>query len=150
MTVAILAIADAVVSALNGATLSQIFTAARAYVPKFDLAGSTGYQVAVVPKADSREPGGQATDSAELLIDIGVMKKLAVHTTAAAELAEIDAALLLCDEIRALVNRHRLAGVEDAICVKIEQNPIYSVEHADEARTFLTVLTTTWITETAV
>jgi hypothetical protein len=71
-------------------------------------------------------------------------------TTAAAELAEIDAAMLLCDEIRALINRHRLADVEAAICTKIEQNPIYSVDQADEARTFLTVLTTTWITDLAV
>jgi hypothetical protein len=150
MGVAILDIADAIVTALNGATLSQTFTAARAYVPKFDLTTATGYQVCVVPKADSREPGGQSEDSAELLIDIGVMKKLAARTTAAAELAEIDAAMLLCDEIRAVVNRKRLAGVEDAICSKIEQNPIYSVDQADEARTFLTALTTTWITETAV
>jgi hypothetical protein len=150
MTVAILDIADAIVTALNAATLSQTFTAVRSYVPKFDLTTSTGYQVSVVPKADSREPGGQSTDSAELLIDIGVMKKLDAFTTAAAELAEIDAAMLLCDEIRALVNRHRLAAIDTAICVKIEQNPIYSVDQADEARTFLTVLTTTWITETAV
>lgn len=150
MTVAILTIADAVVTALNAAHLSQSFTAARVYVPKFDLATLTAIQVAVVPKADNREPGTQSTDSAELLVDIGVMKKLAAFTTAAAEVTEIDAMMLLCDEIRALVNRHRLADVEAAICTKIEQDPIYSVQEADNARTFLTVLTTTWITETAV
>ena len=148
MSVAILDIADAIVVALNAATLSQTFTAIRAYVPKFDLQTSAEVQVAVVPKADSREPGGQVVDSAELLVDIGVMKKL--QNAVSAEVAEIDAMLVLCDEIRALVNRHRLNDVETAICTKIVQEPIYSVEEVDNARTFLTVLTTLWITETAI
>lgn len=148
MSVKILQLADAITTALNAATLSQTFTAERKYVPKFDLHTSDAVQVAVVPKADSREPGGQSQDAAELTIDIGVMKKL--QGTIADEVAEVDAMLELCDEIRATVNRKRLVDLDSAICVAIVQDPIYSIEEVDDKRTFLTVLTTTWATETDV
>ncbi len=75
------------------------------------------------------------------------MKKLEAFTTEDAEVTEIDAALEFCEELRHLVNRQRLTDVEAAICTRIEQNPIYSVEQLDESRVFLTVLTTTWATE---
>lgn len=146
----ILNIADAMVTAINAATLSQTLTAVRVYVPKFDTESADEYQVKIAPKADGREPGGQTQDAATLMVDIGVFKRLAEFTTDAAELAEVDEALELCDELRAVVNRKRLIGVESAICTSIVQDPIYSVELLDEKRVFLTVLTCTFQTETDV
>ena len=142
MSSAIIAVADAVVVALNAADLSQEFTAARAYVPKFDLHATTAIEVAVVPKSDDREMESRGADAADILIDIGIKKKL--QNAVDDEIAEIDEMMDLCEEIRPLLNRQRLADVENSICVRIQHEPIYSVEKVDESRMFLTVMTATF------
>jgi molybdate-binding protein len=144
MTAPIITLADAVVTALNAATLSMTFTASRVYVPKFDVAASEDLQVRVVPASDPRTPETAATDVGELVIHIGVFKRLT--GTVAGEVAEIDALMDLCEELRAVVNRQRLTGAEESICTKIAQEPIYSVEEIDAKRVFLTVLACTFTT----
>jgi len=147
MSVPSLDIADAVVTVLNAADLSLDFTAERKYTPKFDLHSSAAVQVAVVPKSDARNMQTRGVDGATIQIDIGVMKKL--QNAIADEATECDALLELCEEIKPLVNRERLSGVEDSVCIGIQQEPIYSVEEVDEKRTFLTVLTATFKTTVA-
>lgn len=142
MTTPCIAIADAVVVAINAATLTQEVAAARKYVPKFDLHSSDALQIAVVPKTDSRQMASRGRDVAEIAIDVGVMKKL--QGLIANEIAEIDALLALCEEIKALLNRTRLDNVEHAICRQVQHDPIYSVTDIDEMRTFLTVMTFTF------
>lgn len=144
MSVPALTIADAVVDALNGATLSQSVTFARVYVPKFDVADAATVQGKVVPKSDTREMGSAADDSVTVMIDIGIMKRL--QDAIAGEVAEVDAILELCEEIKAALNRQRLDGAEDAVCLGVAQPVLYAVDELDNARVFLTVLTATFLT----
>ena len=142
MSSKIIAIADAVVTALNAATLTQTITAARAYVPKFDLHSSTAVEVCVVPMSDDREMESRGSDAADIQIDIGIKKKL--QNAVADELAEIDAMMDFCEEIRPVLNRQRITDVENSVCMRIRHEPIYSVEEVDGSRTFLTVMTATF------
>lgn len=147
MSVPALTIADAVVAALNSAALSQSVTFERVYVPKFDMANAATVQGKVVPKSDRREMGSAADDDATILIDIGVMKRLQNAITG--EVAEIDAMLELCEEIKGVINRQRMAS-DTAICVGTAQEVICSVEDIDNARVFLTAITATFATTVAV
>ena len=142
LAVPILNMSSAVVAALNAASLSQDFTAVSKYVPKFDLSSTSTVQVQVVPKSDAREMETAATDAADIVIDIGVYKKLS--GTIANEDTEIAGMLSLCEEIKTVFNRKRLGTVDYAVCVKMDHNPIYSVENIDESRAFLSVITTYW------
>jgi hypothetical protein len=147
MSVPSLTVADAVVTALNAATLSQSVTFERVYVPKFDTASSASVQGKVVPKFDNREMGSAADDNAAIAIDIGVMKRL--QNAVADEKAEMDALLLLCEEIKPVLNRKRFAD-DTAICVGTAQEIIYSVEDVDNGRVFLTAITANFQTTVAV
>ena len=147
MTVPALTITDAIVTALNAAGLSQSVTFSRVYVPKFDLENAVAIQGRVVPKSDAREMGSAAADNATVAVDIGVMKRL--QGTVAAEAAELDALLLLCEEIKAVLNRQRLAGAEEAICTGTAQEMPYSVGDV-EGRVFLTVITAMFLIPVAV
>lgn len=146
MSVPVLTIADAIVTALNAATLTTPVTFTRVYVPKFDLENAVAVQGRVVPKSDAREMGSASDDNATVAVDIGVMKRL--QGTVAAEVAELDALLLLCEEIKAVLNRQRFAG-DTALCVGTAQEMPYSVEDADN-RVFLAVITATFLTTVAV
>ena len=129
-------IAEAVVTALNGHTFSQPFTAARAYRPAFDLKEMTDLHVTVVPKGVELTTAGRGLAQSDVQIDIGVQKKLA-----GGDNAEIDSLLGLVQEIAEFVRATGRFG--DAAWVKTENTPIYSAEHLGELRQFTSVLTLT-------
>jgi hypothetical protein len=129
-------IADAVVTALNGHTFSQPFTAARAYRPVFDLKDMTDLHVTVVPKGVELTTAGRGLAQSDVQIDIGVQKKLA-----SGDNAEIDPLLGLVQEIAEFIRATGRFG--DAAWVKTENTPIYSQEHLGELRQFTSVLTLT-------
>ena len=143
MTAPILTLADAVVTAIDDASLSLDVSVERVYVPKFDLHSDSSIQVAVVPMADEREAGSRGSDRAEQTIHVGVMKKLA--NAIADEADEIDGLMDLCEEIKALVNWERLGDSSEFICTRIAHSPIYSVSEVDENRTFLSVIALTFV-----
>ncbi|HPD17396.1 MAG TPA: hypothetical protein PLE19_20860 [Planctomycetota bacterium] len=129
-------IAEAVVTALNGHTFSQPFTAARAYRPVFDLKDLTDLHVTVVPKGVELTTAGRGLAQSDVQIDIGVQKKLT-----ASDNAGIDPLLGLVQEIAEFVRATGRFG--DAAWVKTENTPIYSQEHLGELRQFTSVLTLT-------
>ena len=129
-------IAEAVVTALNGHTFSQPFTAARAYRPVFDLKDMTDLHVTVVPKGVELTTAGRGLAQSDVPIDIGVQKKLA-----AGDNAEIDSLVGLVQEIAEFVRATGRFG--EAAWVKTENTPIYSQEHLAELRQFTSVLTLT-------
>lgn len=147
MSVPALTIADAVVTALNAADLSLSVTFTREYVPKFDTTNAATVQGKVVPKSDQREMGSAADDNATIAVDIGVMKRL--QNAVADEKTELDALLELCEEIKAVVNRERIA-LDTAVCIGTAQEIIYSVEDVDNGRVFLTAITATFATTVAI
>ena len=129
-------IAEAVVTALNGHTFSQPFTAARAYRAAFDLAEMKDLHVTVVPKGVEMSTAGRGLSQSDVQIDVGVLKKLT-----AADNAEIDVLMGLVQEIAEFAQATGRFG--DATWVRTENVPIYSQEHLAELRQFTSVLTLT-------
>ena len=70
-------IADAVVAALNEATLSYAVTAKRYYLPEFDLKDMDTLHVSVVPAELEEEIADRARDRAEYKIHVAEEKALA-------------------------------------------------------------------------
>jgi hypothetical protein len=139
----VIAIADAVADAINEASLSMRAFATRQYIPKFDTKDAELVQVKVVPVSDTREMSTASSDNAIVVIDIGVMKRLQEQTESENE--EVDALMDFVEELRAVVNRQRLADAVESVCIETSQNPIYSVSDLDEGRLFLTRLTATFM-----
>lgn len=148
MSVPSLDIADAVVTALNAADLSQSVTFERVYVPKFDTSNAATLQGKVVPVSDIREMGSAADDNATIAVDIGVMQRL--QGGISVEKTAVDTLLGLCEEIKAVINRQRLSGAATAVCIGTAQEVIYSVEELDNGRVFLTAIRAIFLVTVAI
>ena len=112
------------------------FTAARSYLPVFDLKDMKDLHVTVVPRGTEMSTAGRAIAQSDVQIDIAVQKKLTV-----ADAAEIDALMGLVQEIAEFVRTTGRFGPSS--WVKTENVPIYSAEHLAELRQFTSVLTLT-------
>lgn len=137
MTATIVAIADAVVSELNGAQFSLPFMAQRSYLPRFDLAEMKDLHVTVVPKSVTVAPGDRARNQHDYEIDVAIQKKVAGD-------ADIDAMMSLVNEIADHMRLKRLGRSPTAAWVRTEYEPIYSQEHLDQLGQFTSVLTFTF------
>jgi hypothetical protein len=134
----ILEIADAVVTALNAATLSQSFTAARLYVPIFDIEQMATLHVSVVPRGLSRKKLDRTRDEYDYEIDVAVQKKTDMSQAAH------DALMLLVEEIADQFRDAPLEGYPGARCVGVQNVPIYAPDHMEELRQFTSVITFTF------
>ena len=140
MTVStLMAIADAVVADLNGATFSQSFEAKRYYRPVFDLAEMSDLHVSVVPKGVTSEIQSRARTQNDYQVDVAVQKKTAAET-------DLDPLMTLVEEIadHFRFKRLTLAGGGEAVWMRTENQPVYAPEHMDELRQFTSVLTLTF------
>lgn len=137
---AITDIADAVVTALNGHTFSQPVTAARCYVPVFDLKEMKDLHVTVVPRGLEMSTASRSLLQSDVQIDVAVQKKLPADSTG--DSAAIDALMGLVQEIAEFVRATGRFG--EALWVKTENKPIYSPEHLEQLRQFTSVLTLTF------
>jgi len=135
----IIDVADAVVAQLNGGSFSQPFTARRLYRPQFELREMKTLHVTVVPKALTINSLSRGSDSHEYQIDVAVQKKFETETT-----EELDPLVGLVEEIADRFRTPRLASLPAALCVKVENKPIYAQEHFDEMRQFTSILTLTF------
>lgn len=129
-------IADAVVAELNGGSFGQPLVAQRAYVPVFDLGEMADLHVTVVPKAASAERMDRSNRQFDYSIDVAVQKKLSLDGN-----VESDALMLLVERIGDYFFGRRPATFNQAICTKVDNDPIYSPEHWREMRQFTSVLT---------
>ncbi len=127
-------IADAVVEGLNGHTFSQTFTAARAYLPVFDLKEMKDLHVTVVPKGIEMSLANRTQGQDDVQMDVAVQKKVASD-------ADTDGLMSLVEEIANFIRQTRVFG--PAVWVRSENVPIYSPEHLGELRQFTSVLTLT-------
>jgi len=135
----IIDVANAVVAQLNGGSFSQPFTAQRLYRPQFDLSQMKTLHVTVVPKALTINSLSRGSDSHEYQIDIAVQKKFETEMT-----EELDPFVSLVEEIADRFRIPRLASLPSALCVKVENKPIYAQEHFDEMRQFTSIITLTF------
>lgn len=132
----IVALADAVVAELNNEGWSQQCVAQRLYRPRFTAADLQTVQVSVVPRSLVIEAASRVDDSRHYQIDLAVQKKLDTETA-----EEIDPLVGLVDEIARYFRLRRLAAMQRALCVKVENTPIYAVEHLEELRCFTSIIT---------
>ena len=138
----VVALAEALVEALNGGSFSQEFTARRYYRPVFDLAEMQELHVSVVPKALQIAAAGRDRNQHDYEIDVAVQKKVADAEGEAS--AEVDALMTLVEEIADHLRFKRLKGYPGAAWVRTQNDPIYAAEHLEQMRQFTSVLTVTY------
>ncbi len=134
---------DAVVAELNapGTSFEGLFAAERHYRPRFEIeAGDLDdLRVTVVPRGITIEKATRAGDVHEVQIDVAVQQKLDDESPAA-----IDALMAIVQQIADHMRGRRLSAFDEAAWRRIENEPIYAVDHLDELRVFTSVLTLTY------
>jgi len=132
-------VADAIVAELNAASLSLPLTAARHYVPSFELQDMKDLHVSVVPKGVVITKSDRSRNTNDFQIDVAVQKKFEKG-----DAAEIDPLVTLVEEIADFFRLRRLDSYPAAHWIKTEHAPIYAQEHWDELRQFTSILTLTF------
>ena len=132
-------LADAVVTELNAKTFSMPFTAERRLLPSFELKELTSLQVTVVPKAVESSNASRSTRQSDYQVDIGVQKKFSGDID-----SELPPLMVVVEEIAEFLARHKLTDKSDAVWLGCQNDPIYSPQHLNEQRTFVSVLTLTY------
>jgi hypothetical protein len=137
----IIAIADALRDLLNGVSFSQQFTATREYAPEYKLEDLATLRVAVVPKAI--ESNLEARDRARgpWQFDVAFHKRVAPGET---QLLELDALMLLVEEVSDWIWTHPLDAVPGTAWLKNANDPMYDPEKLQTDSVFLSVLTVTY------
>lgn len=140
----IIEIADAVAAALNFHTFSREFTAERTYLATFELPDLKTLKVTVVPRSILPAPEADTRGATrhDYAISVAVQKKF--KEIGEAERTEIDALMVLVEEIAKHLERLPLAPGSDAKWVGMENAPVFIPEHIDELRQFTSVLTVTY------
>jgi len=135
-------IADAVVSDINAATLSQPITATREYLPEHDLTELQNTVVTVVPKGVSIQGSTRGQNQHDYQVDIAVQEKV---PTGGGK-SEIDALMILVEEILDLfrLNRVTVPTLGSVPLLRAENDPIYAPEHLNQHGVFTSVITLTF------
>ena len=132
------AIANAVAAKLNATEFSQEFEAELVFRPIFDLRNLKTLKVSVVPRAVTFARASRQADSRLVQIDVGVQRKLA-------EDLDLEPLLELVEEITLCFGvGKRLPDYPAALCVEIENEPVYAPEHIEQYRQFTSVVTLTF------
>ena len=137
-------IADAVVETLNGATLSQPFTACRYYLPEFDAKEMDALHVSVVPAELDEEMADRSRDKAEYKIHVAVQKRVMKQDPPGLDTAAIDGLMRLVEEIDDLFRHKPLSGYPEAHWTKTKNKPIYDPKHLKEHNQFTSLLVFTF------
>jgi hypothetical protein len=137
-------IADAMVTALNAAQLSEAFEAKRYYLPEFDLKEMNTLHVSVVPAELDEEIADRSRDRAEYKIHVAVQKRVASNDPPGFDEAAIDGLMQLVQEIDDLFRHKPLAGYTQAGWAKTENKPIYDPKHLKENSQFTSLLVFTF------
>lgn len=146
MDAVLIQIADAVTAELNGATLSQDFTAVRVYVPLHDNQELVDLKVTVVPNGRHStllDRGGRAFN--DYVVDVGVQKSLPQGPLTDVQLnAACDPLMSFAEEIVSLFYTHVLTTYPAARCTSIKNEPVYYPAHVDQQGTFTSVVSLTF------
>lgn len=141
MAAIIIEIADAVVSELNSASLSQSFEAVRSYVPVHEIRDLVDLKVAVVPFniiGNTIDRSGRQMYNYEIYVTIQRMIGIGPLTNDQIN-AAADPLMILAEEIVDLFNGKALTLAYDPIgvrCVDVKNSPSFAPHHLDEERIF--------------
>lgn len=142
MAAAVVEIAEAVVDALNGATLSQAFTAVLDYTGVRELSCVAELEVVVAAAALSLERLSRRDHDFTYTVHVAVLKKIASGPMSRQQLAEACAPMmLLVQEILDLIRGPSGDGlVEDAAFDSAENAPIYDPDALDKWGVFASMV----------
>lgn len=132
-----IALADAIVSSLNGGTFDLSFTAVRSFLPLYDLEDLATLRVTVVPSAVADEllNRSQVTRE-EHLVEIGVQKKVATDHS------DVPGLVKLCQDFKTHLRGVNGLTVDDQRMAMTESvvDPLYIPQHLKERSTFTAVM----------
>jgi len=139
MSSSIIAIADALVLALNAATFSQSFTATREYQPIFDLSDLSAVQVSIVPKSVNIDTETRQLTQRDYDIDVGIQ----MRTT---QDSENDDLMALTEEIADFFRGNPVSTTQTgtATLINAEIDPIFAPSHLTEQHVFTSVIKLTF------
>lgn len=128
-------IAQAVTDELNQAEFSQPVQAVRGYLPRTDRDELASLRATVVPSARFWERVSRSGSQEDHVVDVGI--QMAVDPD---NVAQIDSLMALVQEVADHFNGK---AVDDpyAVCVGIENDPVYSPDHMEKLHVFTSVLT---------
>ncbi len=132
-------LADAVVQSLVAGDFGQPLSAQRCYVPVFDLKEMKTLHVTVVPKGITIAGLSRGASQNECQIDVAVQKKFDKG-----DAAELDPLMTLVERIVTHFDGRRLETAGGAVCVKVENKPVYAQEHFEKFRQFTSIITLTF------
>jgi len=135
----IIDIADAVVTAINAATLSQPVQAERLYLPEFELKDMGTLHISVVPAELEEEIADRQRDSGDYTIHVAVQQRVGKFDN-----ATLDGLMGLVEEIGDLFRHQQLPGYPQAQWLKTENRPIYDPKHLKEHGQFTSLLVLTF------
>ncbi len=139
----IIALADAIVTTLNGHDFSIAFKAERAYKPETKAENLKVLRAFVIPASYTGEFLNRARlTHDERVVDVGLLKHIATH-----DLAEADSLMLLVDEVfDYFVDHSNLTAEElDYVLIKPPENaPVFHPSMINEDRIFCSVLRLTY------
>lgn len=131
-------IAEAIVTQLNAAELSQTIASERGYLPIFDLEDmDDALHVTVVPAGDTQVALSRSMSQYDYVTEIGVQIRFPGQAFPSNE--NLDPFMTLVQEIRDLFNRQRLTGESTkAVCVGTEA--AYSDDHLERLHQFTALI----------
>ena len=137
-------IADAVVVALNAASvdevLSQTFVSARAYTPRGDLKDYGTLVVTVVPVSSSAELVTRARSQETYTLDVAVQKRSKADDPDD-DPTTFDPIILLAEEIQTLLHGATLTvGEVIMTCLESPERPTFDHDHAAAYRQITSVI----------
>lgn len=133
-------IAEAILAEIAGNTFSATLTAARKFVPQWDLRDIDGIQVSVVPRAVAIANADRSRTSQEVSVDVAVQRKVSGVLP-----DELDPLMDVVQEVTDFLTRLRLADMPNASWLRIANTPIYAPDHMLEKRMFTSVITVTYV-----
>lgn len=144
-------VADAVVTAISGASMNQAVTAARKFVARYDvltLESDTNARATVVPvgmkihRGDGKRRGTRGKVGWLYMVDVALHKRIDTDTdTEAATMVE------LYEQVNDLFSNQRLPGLTDFHFNDADPRTVFDTSNLDEAGVYLAVQTLTFAGE---
>ena len=136
---AVVEVAKAVVTELNGASLSQEFTAVRHYWPMVELKDMSALKVFVVARDVSIEAFSRGKTESEIEISVVVHQEVDPG-----DLTTVDGLMLLVQEMAEFFRLRRSTEYASAAWTGTRHAPLVSFDDLEERRLFTSVLVLTF------
>lgn len=135
-------IADAVVTALNAATLGETFTAVRTFAPEFTIPELDTLRVSVVPTSIAERITSRSQDEADVVVGVLVQQRVTSETTAGIDQDRVAELVELCEKIDELFRHKDLSDL--ASWSGTEYTTIYDPKHLKDHLVFSSLVTFTF------